>query len=104
MATNWKTAQKRAVKNVLQAPVNATLVTMVNPGKYEDLCAAIEEAYPDLAPDFQAVEKAGASANGAIKLAVYKRNANKAEGLKAANVTIYGSGKVVWTNLAPITA
>ena len=98
---NWNKAQEKATQKVLKAPVNPTKVTALAPKQFSALCKAIEAAYPDLTGDEQAVENAGVGKNGAaVKLAVYARP--KGSGLPGANVTIYGSGKVVWTNLEPI--
>ena len=103
MATNWTAAREKAMSKVMQTPVNPTQVTRIAIDDADKLCKAIEKAHPDLAPNFALVEAAGAGKSGPQKLAVYTRPANKAEGLKAANVTIYGTGKVVWTNLDPVS-
>lgn len=99
---DFKAAQKKASPLANTGAMPET--TIIAPADWDKLCAKIEEAYPDLQPDFAAVVAAGKGKNGmAVKLAVYKAAGNKAAGLKSRNVTVYSSGKVIWTNLAPIT-
>jgi hypothetical protein len=103
MTTNWSSARKAARSKVLKTPVNPTQTVLFAPKDADAICAAIESAYPDLSPDLDAVRKAGAGKDGGPqKLAVYTRPADKASGIKAANVTLYGSGKAVYCNLQPV--
>jgi len=103
---NWKEAQEAATKKVIQTQVNPTKTTFFAAKDFAKLCKQIERAYPDLEPDYSAVEAAGANAlGGAAKLAVYKRS--KTGDKKAANVTLYNGKagpKAVWTNLEPVGA
>lgn len=104
MATNWTKAHKAAKQKVMAVQSNPTVVGSFSLKDFGALCEAIEAAYPDLVPNIDAVASAGVGKNGEpIKMALYARPANKAEGLKAANVTLYGSGKAVWCNLAPVS-
>ena len=100
---DWNKVQKEAAKKVVAGQANNVRVTTFLAKDAEELCARIEQAYPDLQPDVNAVINAGAGADGkAQKLAVYTRPRNRAEGIPAANVTLYRSGKAVWTGLAPL--
>jgi len=103
LTTNWKSARNEARSKVLAVAINPTKTTLFATKLADELCGQIEAAYPDLSPDLDAVRKAGAGKDGGPqKLAVYARKADKASGIKAANVTLYGSGKAVWTNCEPL--
>lgn len=100
---NWNKAHKAAKAKVMPTQVNPTKVTFYDTHAFAKACAAIEAAYPDAVASEDAVIAAGVGRDGApIKMAVYIRKANKAEGQKSANVTLYNSGKAVWTNLEPV--
>ena len=79
---------------------------MFNPKRWEAYLGKIMETYPDLTLDLEAVVNAGRGANGEpVKLAVLKREKDKARGISAANVTLYSAkGKAVFTNLAAVIA
>lgn len=104
MATNWSKAHKAAKAKVMAVQGNPTVVANYALKDFGALCAAIETAYPDLVANVDAVAAAGVGRTGEpIIMAAYARPANMAEGLKSGNVILYGSGKAVWTNLAPVS-
>lgn len=103
MATNWNAARQAAAEKIVARQVNPTTVTYFQLKDADKLCARIEKAYPDLMPDVKSVENAGVGRDGGpVKLAVYKRG--RMGGTPAGNVSLYSSGKAVWTNLEPIGA
>lgn len=96
-----KKAQKKT--QPMNTQVTRPEVVHFQPKTWDKYLTKIMETYPDLEIDLQAVENAGRAATGEpVKYAVLKRGKNAAEGIKAANVTLYSSGKAVFTNLAAI--
>lgn len=78
-------------------------VTFFSPGEWEKVVLAIAEAYPDLILDATQVTNSGLGKNGMpIKLAYFSARSDKAKNMPARNVTLFSSGKVVWTNLEPV--
>ena len=79
--------------------------SIFDPQDWEGLAEGIAQAYPDLSVDADQVRKGGKTADGnPVKLAVFVAPRNRAEGIPARNVTLYSSGKAVWTNLEPVSA
>lgn len=98
---NWANAHEAAKAKVVPQQVNPTVVTQYARKDFARLCKLIEKTYSDLAPSEAAVAAAGIGRDGdPIKMAVYTRKAGN--GLKASNVTLYCTGKAVWTNLEPV--
>ena len=101
MIAALKKAQKRT--KAVTTQITRPEVIVFQPKTWETYLSKIAEAYPDLGLDLAAVENAGRAATGEpVKYAVLTRAKNPAEGIKAANVTLYSSGKAVFTNLAAV--
>ena len=81
------------------------VTTMFDPQQWGPLATGIAKAYPDLSVDADQIRKGGKTADGnPVKLAVFVAPRNRAEGIPSRNVTLYSSGKAVWTNLEPVAA
>jgi len=97
---------KKAQADAQELPnAQASDVTIFDPQEWGPLATKIAKAYPDLTVDADQVRKGGKTADGnPIKLAVFVAPRNRAEGIPSRNVTLYSSGKAVWTNLEAVAA
>lgn len=97
---------KKAQAEAQELPnAQTSSVTVFDPQKWGPLATAIAKSYPALTVDADQVRKGGKTADGnPIKLAVFVAPRNRAEGIPSRNVTLYSSGKAVWTNLEAVAA
>lgn len=103
-------AQKEAEKHPVSANSTPPETGVFDQAQFPELCAHIEKLietdplFAGLAVNLSAVENAGASSKGSIRLGTWSRMATPEA--KAANIVAYRSGKIVCTNvpLAPVLA